>query len=56
MLRVLDKPFCGMHVSVPQCFFPSSESFPPGGVGSVATGKGGYKVLNGWTDNALGRG
>ena len=53
---MLGKPFCGAHMSVPQCFFSSSEGFPPGRVGSVATRKDRYKVFNGLTKNALGRG
>ena len=53
---MLGKPFCGVHMSVPECFFSSSEGFSPGGVGYVATGEDGYKVLNGSTKDALGRG
>ena len=53
---MLGKPFCGAHMSIPQCSFSSSEGFPPGRVGSVATRKDRYKVFNGSTKNALGRG
>ena len=52
---MLCKPFCGVHMSVPQCF-SSSKGFPLGRVGSLATRKDRYKVFNGSTENALGRG